>query len=139
MCVAAYLLPIRDGNILLLRRFQTGYEDGKYSFIAGHLDGGETVQAAICREAREEACMTIDERDIDIVHVMHRTGEEGNERIDFFCTAKKWEGEPTIGEPDKCDDLSWFPLVSLPDTTIPYIRKAIEYYQEKIPFSSFGF
>ena len=138
MTVAAYLLLLRDDKVLLLRRYNTGYEDGNYSIIAGHLDGGETVQQAICREALEEGGLTLKPSDIEIVHVMHRKGEEGRERIDYFCVAKNWSGEPTNCEPHKCDDLSWFPLGELPMNTIPYIQEAIRCFQEKIPFSSYG-
>lgn len=136
MTVAAYLFLIQDGNILLLRRYNTGYEDGNYSVIAGHLDGGETVQQAICREAQEEGGLRLDAQNIEIVHVMHRQGV-GGERIDYFCIAKRWESEPMNYEPHKCDDLSWFPLTSLPENTIPYIRAAIEHFQKQRPFSSF--
>lgn len=46
-----YLILIRNGSILFLRRFNTGWEDGNYSLITGHLDGQETVTQAMVREA----------------------------------------------------------------------------------------
>jgi len=139
MTVAAYLVVIRDGKALLLRRSNTGYADGMYSMIAGHLDGGETVAQCIAREASEEACLTVDENDVEIAHVMHRRGDDGNERIDYFCTAKKYGGEPVIGEPEKCDDLSWFPVDALPANTLPYINTALECLRNDVKFSSVGF
>lgn len=36
---AVYLLLIKENQILLLKRANTGYEDGKYSLVAGHMDG----------------------------------------------------------------------------------------------------
>ena len=52
---AAYLVLIKEKKILLLRRFNTGYEDGNYSFIAGHVEKSESFTACIIREAKEEA------------------------------------------------------------------------------------
>ena len=83
---AVHLFLIRDGQVLLLRRYNTGYEDGWYSVIAGHLDGGEEVTAAMRREAREEAGIEIAPEDLRVVGVMHRKATE--ERIDFFLTRK---------------------------------------------------
>ena len=45
-----HLFFFRENQILLLRRFNTGFRDGEYSVPAGHLDGGETVMQAGIRE-----------------------------------------------------------------------------------------
>ncbi|GAK14365.1 NUDIX domain-containing protein [Geomicrobium sp. JCM 19039] len=53
MVVAVHLFLLKDDHVLLLRRYNTGYEDGKFSVVAGHLDGDERVKEAIAREAKE--------------------------------------------------------------------------------------
>lgn len=139
---AVHLLLIRDGEVLLLRRFNTGYEDGNYSVPAGHLDGHESVSNAMTREAREEIGLVIEPATLQTVHVMHRQASqpvrETNERIEFFLASSSWDGEPKIMEPDKCDELSWHPLHGLPDNTIPYIRAAIDAYVSGEYYSEFG-
>lgn len=127
---------MRKKNILLSRRFHTDYEDGKWSLVAGHLDGNESVTNGMIREAKEEVGIMLSPKDLEVVHVMHRKSDD--ERIDIFLTAKTWKGEPNICEPKKCDGLVWFPLDGLPSNTIPYIRTAIRSYQKKIYFSEFG-
>jgi 8-oxo-dGTP diphosphatase len=134
--VAVHLFLFRDSRTLLARRHQTGFEDGKYSVIAGHLDGDESVTDAMVREAREEAGITIREQDLRLVHLMHRKSRD--EWIDLFFTTASWRGEPTPKEPDKCDDLRWFPLAGLPENIVPYVRAALERAQEGVAFSEFG-
>lgn len=122
-----YAFFIKEGKILLLRRFNTGFEDGKYGLVAGHADGGETMRMAMVREAREEAGVEIKPEDLDLVVTMHRWCID-HERIDLFFTVKNWQGEIKNMEPNKCDDLSWFDLNNLPENIIPYIRKALDCY-----------
>lgn len=133
---AVHLFLIQGSQILLLRRYNTGYEDGKYSVVAGHLDGNEEVKTAAIREAYEEAGIEISPADIEVVGVMHRRSEQ--ERVDFFVAATHWKGNVTNREPDKCDDLSWYPIDSLPTNMIAYVRKAIENYYNGVWFDSFG-
>ena len=134
--VAVHLLLVEDGKVLLLRRYNTGYEDGNYSVVAGHIDGGEELKAAMIREAREEAGIEISRSNLEIVGVIHFKGDR--EYIAFFLKASVWSGEVMNMEPDKCDDLSWFGFRDLPDNTIPYVRRAIEDYCNGIWFSSVG-
>ncbi len=133
---AVHLFLVKDEKILLLRRFNTGYEDGNYSVPAGHIDGEERTTSAMTREAKEEIGIDISEKQLRMVHVMHR--KSGEERIDFFFEAMEWQGEPNIMETNKCDDLSWFPIGQLPQNVIPYVKSGIENYRNKILFSEFG-
>jgi len=127
---------LRGEQVLLLRRFNTGYEDGNYSIPAGHLDGGEPVRAAMVREAREELGVEIAPRDLVFAGVFHRKSDD--ERVDFFLATRRWDGTPGNNEPDKCDELKWFPVDALPENLIPYVRRALENYQAGVIFDEFG-
>ena len=138
----AYLVLIKDNKILLSRRYNTGFQDGKYSLPAGHLGGDEeTLAQAIVREGREEIGVKIDSADLALVHVMHRKQTEptNERRINLFFRACKWQGEPRIMEPNKCDDLQWFDYDSLPNNTVPYVRQAIECFRNGTAYSEYGF
>jgi ADP-ribose pyrophosphatase YjhB (NUDIX family) len=132
----SHLFLVKGDKILLLRRYNTGYEDGNYSVIAGHLDGNETFREAMIREAKEEADIDIKPEYLEVVHVMHRKSED--ERIDFFFVAKKWEGEPKNMEPQRCDDLRWFELNNLPKNIIPYVKQAIRCFLDGVFYSEHG-
>ncbi len=134
--VTVHLFFFRENQILLLRRFNTGYRDGEYSVPAGHLDGSETVMSAAAREAREEVGVQIEADDMAFSCVMHRI--EDDERVDFFIHIYKWLGEPFNAEPDKCDDLCWVGTNKLPANTVPYVRRALENHLSNIRFDEFG-
>ena len=133
---AVHLFLVRGEEVLLLRRFNTGYEDGNYSVIAGHLDGGEEIIAAMIREAHEEAGIRLAPETTRVVGVMHRNASD--ERVDFFLTSDRWTGTLHICEPDRCDELAWYPLARLPENMVPYVRRALENYRADRWFDSFG-
>jgi len=120
---ASYLVLMKDKQILMMRRFNTGFQDGRYSLVSGHLDGNETFKQCMIREAKEEAGIDIKEEDMEIVHAMHRremsNPVEIRERMDIFIKVEKWQGEIKNMEPQKCDDLSWFPPNNLPKIRFP--------------------
>jgi hydrolase, NUDIX family len=134
LVTAVHLILIEDKKILLQKRYNTGYEDGNYSIVAGHIDGNESVIKAMQREALEEAGIKIKEEDLEIVHVMHRKTPD-RESIDYFLTCKKYDGKIKIMEKDKCDELKFYKLDELPINVIPYVKKGIENYLNNEPFS----
>lgn len=136
MVASGYVFFIRDDKILLLRRLNTGYEDGNYGLPAGHIEDNETLREGTCREIAEEVGIHLKPQDISLVHTMHR--KQDDIRVDFFFRINNWRGNPKNMEPHKCDDLQWFPLHKLPTNTILYIRQAIINFENKIVYAEFG-
>ena len=136
-----FLLLVDDGKILLSRRFQTGYEDGNYGLPGGHGEDKETMREGAAREALEEIALNIELDDLEFVLTQHRWCDDpGNPhaRVGFYFVPKNWKGEPTNMEPDRCDDLSWFPLSNLPTNTIGHIRAAIDDYRKGVHYTEHG-
>jgi 8-oxo-dGTP diphosphatase len=142
---AAYVVFLRDDQILLQLREGTGYMDGHWAVAAaGHVEAGESVFEAAVREAREELGVEIDAADLEPRCVMHRTARNPkpiDERVDWFFACRRWSGEPTLVEPDKAADLRWFPLAALPDPVVPHERYVFEQLREGTLASivAFGF
>ncbi|MDR0702748.1 MAG: NUDIX domain-containing protein [Azoarcus sp.] len=113
----------RQGCILLLRRAGTGFFDGLYSLPGGHVEEGESIHQAAARELEEETGLRLAPGDLDWFGVTHRRSDTN--RIDFFLRARRWQGEPRLCEPNKCDVLGWFTRDALPDGMTPYIRAAL--------------
>lgn len=97
------------GEILLGRRLKkVGY--GTYGLPGGHLKANETIEKAAVREICEETGLVIKIEDVEVINVA-RT----KDYIQFGVLIKKYEGTPTICEPDKCDDLAFFDVKKLPE------------------------
>ncbi|MEO1016586.1 MAG: NUDIX domain-containing protein [Pseudomonadota bacterium] len=131
-----HLLLTKDEALLMMRRLNTGYEDGKYSLVAGHVDGEETFRAAMAREALEEVGLELDANQLQLVHTMHRYSD--SERLSLFFRALSWSGEPFNREPHKCDDLAWFPTAIRPKNIVPYVDFAIDEILRGSDYSEFG-
>lgn len=131
LVVAVYLVPIESDRVLLARRKNTGYADGMYSLVAGHVESGETLTVAMIREAREEAGISIEASELTLAHTLIGPAKA----VSTSSLPCRWGGVIEIREPDKCDDLSWFRLRDLPGTTLPYIRQAIESIESGLIYS----
>lgn len=136
---AVYLVLRKDNKVLLLRRANTGYQDGKYGLVAGHLDGDELATVAMAREAKEEAGIGVDPAQLKFVHFAHRLGrgQIGQERVDLFYELHEWQGQIKNAEPEKCDDLSWFDIDNLPENMLPFVRRVLNDILNGIPYSEY--
>jgi len=136
--VAVNLVLRKDGKILLLKRVNTGHQDGMYSLVAGHIEGNELMTVAVAREAKEEIGIIIKPRDLTFVHLTHRLAENSTqeEYVDMFFEASKWQGEVVNSEPNKCSELMWCMPNDLPPLMQPFIQVVLEnisnssYYSE---------
>lgn len=137
--IAAFVVLKKDDQVLLAKRQNTGYHDGDYSLVAGHVEPGETYTQAIIREAKEEANIDLISDKLSVVYIQHRKSKtDGSERVDAYFFAEKWSGEIKNLETDKCSDLSWFSLNDLPTNIVPAVKHALEAIQKNIHYSEFG-
>ncbi|WP_150462254.1 NUDIX hydrolase [Nesterenkonia ebinurensis] len=143
---AAFVLLVdSQEQVLLCYRRGTGYMDEHWSFgSAGHVEAGETVLQAAVREVREELGVKIAEADLVPMTVGHRTSRNGkpiDERVDFFFSVRRWEGEPRIQEEDKAAELRWVSPDQLPEPVVPYERVILQQWEQGTlpPVSTFGF
>ena len=138
--IPAVFLFLKDNDRLLMsRRYNTGYCDGFYSFIAGHVEENETFREAMVRETNEEAGIIVKSNELKVVHVTHRYVPDEKNRIDIFMTVDTWQGEVRNMECHKCDHIGWFSENDLPNNTIPYIKHAILQINSGVFYSEFGF
>ncbi len=130
---------IRDGKILLGRRANTGWQDGKYCFPAGHGEDKETMAEACAREAWEETGLQVDPKNLKFLHAQHRWSPDsgGHSRVGFYFSPMQDPGEPRNMEPEKCDDMQFFPLNNLPEMVAPF-RAALDAIQRGELYSEFG-
>lgn len=112
--VAAAVILGRDGRVLLARRPPGKMMAGLWEFPGGKLDEGETFEAALRRELREELGIDIAEDPPQITIVRHS--------YDQFCLVmpmflvRKWRGEIS---PLEHDGLAWAGLDQLKDYKMP--------------------
>ena len=132
--ITAQIMFVKDNIILLLKRCNTGYEDGKYSFPGGHVEKAEEVTNAAIREAKEEIGVEINSNDISVVHVLNRrVGDDAY--VDFIFKTSKWTGDIEIKEKDKCDEIIWADINNLPKNTLPFIKETLTRKSFYIPYN----
>lgn len=131
------LLMIKKENdkekILLMRRKNTGSNDGEYELPGGHLEENEDLFNAMIRESEEELCINIERNDLELIHIMHHYS---GTRFNFVFMVDGSKYNPQIGEPDKCDKLEWFDICNLPKNLSSKMFRIINNVKNKILYDN---
>lgn len=133
---AVFLYLTRNMNgeeeVLLQKRINTGYMDGMYDFCSsGHLDANESISNALIREVFEENGIYIKEDDAELILVVH---DPLQNYVRFIFKTKEYVGIPSITEPNKCEELTWFPKRNLPVNIIYHVKMSIEAIENGINY-----
>lgn len=134
--INVYLLLYQNDQILLSKRYNTGYEDGNWALISGQGEENESARDSIIRDAIKKIGIKISVKNLFVAHVMHRKSDKDN--IDIFMTCDKWSGKLHNKDSDKCSELKFFPTFYLPKNVIPYIKIALEEIANKEFYSEYG-
>lgn len=131
--VAVMVILERENEILLTRRVNTGWEDGKYTVPSGHLEHEETPLVTAIRETKEEVGVELDSNNLTLVHV-----DFFDNYLHLYFKASEWKGEPKIMEPDKCDELIWADYENLPSNIAGHGFETLDAIAKKVHYSEYS-
>jgi len=92
--VAAGALTDQSGRILVQLRPKGRVLPGLWEFPGGKCEPGETAEAALVREMREELGVTIDLRDLQPLSFATTEAASGQPLLLLLFTVSRWEGTP---------------------------------------------
>lgn len=136
---AAVYAIIRNSEreILFSQRKNTRFMDGKFQLPAGHMDGNESMFAAMIRELKEELNIDVEENEMQVVHISHRMSSQGQrEYFDVYLEISNFTGIPIINEPEKCGALAYFDINDIDSHDfVLYDIDVIRLIEKGVPFS----
>ena len=123
--VGAGAVIIKNGMTLLAKR-KGSHNEGMWGSAGGHVEFGESPIAAVKREAREE--LGIEIGNIKFIVCLNMI-KDGHHFVDISFTADLISGEPAAQEPDRIEEIGWFPLDNLPSPLFPPVQAVFDAIQ----------
>ncbi len=90
-----------EGDMLLQKRSKQ--KGGKYGFISGHVQEGETNSQGIIRETKEEMGINIDEKDLKLFYRV----EEGHTNFNLYYMNRNLNIENLTLQKEEVEDAKW--------------------------------
>ena len=133
---AVRLIVEKDGKLLFLH--QTKQNGGGYSLVGGNVEDREFAREALAREAKEEAGISINPANLELVHVLHRHKLKKNEQsLVLYFKATAFEGDPEPLERKKFQDVVWLPINQLPDNISKATQHVLKNWMAGLIYSEF--
>jgi len=120
----------KDEILLVKRSLSSRHEPGTWSRPGGKIEFGETIESALAREILEETGIQI--QAIEFLEVSQSVDPENDFHwISLGYFAWYSSGTARNMEPDRHDEVAWFPLDQLPPGINAITRRAIRTFLEK--------
>lgn len=132
--IGVQVILLRSNEILLGRRAGI-FGHGTWGLPGGRLRQGETLLEAAARELEEEVGVIAE--NLRIVAIADAT-MENNFQLQIGVEVAEWKGSPSIKEPDKCDQLEFFPLSAIPTELFVASSPIIKRYGESKLYVAFA-
>ena len=113
LLVAAVALVDADGRLLIARRPEGKSMAGLWEFPGGKCDAGETLQACLVREMREELAVDVEVAASPLLSVTHAYPEKVV-ALHFFACTLLGDPEPQLGQ-----EMRWVPRSDLDQYEFP--------------------
>jgi mutator protein MutT len=131
VAVGAMIFNEKNELFLSKRSQNCKNEKGCWEAPGGGVDFGEKLTDAIKREMKEEYGIEIEITE-QFPAADHIIPNENQHWVPTTFLAKLKSGSrPKIMEPEKCDEIGWFPLKKLPSPLSIITKLDLEYYNNR--------
>jgi 8-oxo-dGTP diphosphatase len=130
--VGVGVMMLRDGKVLIGKR-RGGHGASTYGWCGGHVEFGETLEAAARREVEEETGIMVGDLQFLCVSNIIDYGRHYLD-IEFICT--DFTGEPQVRETDQVESWNWYGIDELPQPLFAAVALALSSYRERTVYNS---
>jgi len=130
--VGVGVVILNDKNEVLIGK-RKGSLAPLYSIPGGHLELGETFEAAAAKEVYEETGLRV--RNLKVYAVSNNLDtykKENKHYVSINLFTRDFEGTPELKEPDKCEGWFWCKLNDIPSPHFDASAFAIECFLKEV-------
>ncbi len=131
----ARLILIHKGKVLLMK--QKNSNGGNYTLVGGTVEDYEFAKLSLVRESKEETGIKLFEKDLKLVHTLHKK-KGAFTRIVLYFETDAWKGKPIAQETWKFKRVAWFDLERLPVELSPTVKHVLSLYKKGIKYSEYS-